>query len=71
MKPGTTNRPVDFVGQRSNNEVTKSKRRSRLRIAITPLILKLERRSKVQNVGNCTGFLVIELNFRLDFRLQS
>ena len=34
-------------------------------------MLKLERRSKVQNVGNSTAFLVVVLNFRLEFRLQA
>ena len=37
---------------------------SNFKIAITPSIFKLERRSKAQNVGHAPGFLDKVLNFR-------
>ena len=43
---------------------------SNFEIAIPPLIFELERRPKAQTVGNWTGYLVVLLNFRLDFLLK-
>ena len=48
-----------------------SKCRSNFEIAITPLIIDLERRSKAQNLGNLTGYRFVTLNFRLDFWLKN
>ena len=49
----------------------RSKSRSNFEIAISLLIFELECRSKAQNVENWTGYLVVILNFRLDFRLTN
>ena len=49
--------PIVFRGQRSNNEVTRSKSRSNFEIVITQSIFELELRSNAQNVGYWTGYL--------------
>ena len=65
MLLGTAHWPVDFVGQRSNNRVTRSKRSSNFKIAITASIFKLERRSKVQYVGNWTSGYKAHLDIKM------
>ena len=56
--------PIVFLGQRSNNEVRRSKSRSNVKILITPSIFKVELRIKAQNVGDLTGYPGDIHNFR-------
>ena len=44
---------------------------SNFEIAITPLIFKLERRTKSQNVGNGRAYLGVLLKFRYNFRFNN
>ena len=48
----------------------RSKSRLNFEIPITPLIFELEHRSEAQNVGNLTGYRLVTLNFRFDFRFK-
>ena len=48
--------------------VTRSQSRSNFEIDISPSIIKLERRSKAQNIGNANGYLSGIFNFRYNFR---
>ena len=57
-------KPIVFLGQKSNNWVTRSKVGQIGQSAITPPVFKLERRSNAQNVGNWTGYLDDIPNFR-------
>ena len=71
MDPWSGQKPIVFLGQRSNNWVTRSRNRSEFKIAITLSIFKLECRSKAQNVGHAPGFPDKVLNFRWHFRRKS
>ena len=50
------------------DDVIRSQSRSNFEIAISPSIFELERRSKVQNVGNANGYLSGIFHFRYNFR---
>ena len=65
--------PLYYLGQRSNNWVTRSKSRSIFKITITLLIFKLQRRSKAQNVGNALGyqFSIPNEKVRQDLKISS
>ena len=41
-----------------------------MKIAITPLIFKLERQTKSLKVGNGMAYLDVGLNFRYNFRFK-
>ena len=45
--------------------------RSKVEIAITPLIFELERRTKSQNVGNDMAYFGVRLNFRYNARFKN
>ena len=64
MHLGSVQKPIVFLGQRSNNEVTRLKSASNFESAITPSIFELERRSKAPDVGNWTGYLDNLTNLR-------
>ena len=53
------------------DDVTRSQSRSNFEIDISPSIFELERRSKVQNVGNANGYLSDMFNFRYNFRWKN
>ena len=53
------------------DDVIRSQSRSNFEIAISPSIFELERRSKVQNVGNANGYLSGIFHFRYNFRQKS
>ena len=50
------------------DDVTRSQSRSNFEIDISPSILRLEHRSKIQNVRNANGYLFGIFNFRYNFR---
>ena len=50
------------------NDVTRLQSRSHFEIDISPSIFEVERRSKVQNVGNAHGYRSGTFNFRYNFR---
>ena len=50
------------------DDVTRSQSRSNFDIDISASIFELQRRSKVQNVGNAYGYLTGIFNFRYNFR---
>ena len=62
---------IIFLGQRSNNKITRLKSRSNFLIAITLLILELEGGSKAPIVGNAFGYWGNLLNFRWHFPWKS
>ena len=64
---GSLQKPMFYLGHRSNNEVMTLKSRSNFEIAITPFIFKLQHRSMAQNVGNALGYWGNILNFRWHF----
>ena len=66
----TSQNCIVFIGQRSNNWVTKSKSRSIIEIAITPLIFELKRRSRAQNVGNGMAYIDMGLHFPYNIRFK-
>ena len=53
------------------DDVTRSQSRSNFEIDTSPTIFELERRSKVQNVGNANGYISDIFNFRCNFRYES
>ena len=64
MECYTRQKPAVFLGQQSDNLVTRLKSRWYFKIVITPSNFKLERRSKAQNVGNCIGYPNDAIKFR-------
>ena len=71
MYLGKGYKPIYYVGQRSNNWVTRSKSRSNFEITVTPSIFELQRRSKAQNLGNAPGYQYSIPNFRWHSRRKN
>ena len=55
----------------NTDDVIRSTSMSDFEIVITLSIVKLERRSKSQNVGNDMAYLIVGLNFRYIFRFRN
>ena len=53
------------------DDVTRSQSKSNFEVDISPPILRPERRSKAQNIGNADGYLSHIFNFRYHFRYRS
>ena len=66
MESGPWHRLILFIGQKSNNKVTRSKSRSKFKIIITPPIFKLER----QNIGISMAYLGVGPMFWYNFRFE-
>ena len=70
MYPGRATMPQEISNDDIIDDIIKSKSKSKTWTTVTSLIFKLERQTKVQNVGNWTGYLDLMLNLQYNFRLK-
>ena len=61
---------ISFQGQKSKVKVTRSQQRSKLEIAVTPLIFELQQNLKNHNVVLLKAHLYDIINFRYHFRFK-
>ena len=70
MYLGCSSIVISFQGQRSKVKVTRSPQRSKLEIAVTPLIFELQQNLKNHNVVLLKAHLYAIINFRYHFRFK-
>ena len=70
MYLGCSSIAISFQGQRSKVKVRRSPQRSKLEIAVTPLIFELQQNLKNHNVVLLKAHLYDIINFRYHFRFK-